>query len=67
MQFFIGCSTASPVAAAASSLQLRAISNFGTSSATATTSCELKTIIENEIGILPPARSWLEPLEKAPS
>jgi hypothetical protein len=30
---------------------VRAISNFGTSSATATTSCELKTIIENEIGI----------------
>jgi len=51
MQFFIGCSTESPVVAAASSLQLRAISNFGTWSATATTSCELKIIIEIEIGI----------------
>jgi hypothetical protein len=51
MQFFIGCSTASPVVAAASSWQLRAISNFGTWSATATTNCELKIIIEIEIGI----------------
>jgi hypothetical protein len=54
MQFFIGCSTASPVAAAASTLQLRAISNFGTSSATAMTNCELKIIIEIEIGIFGP-------------
>src|ERR1700737_1502823 len=38
--------------AASSSLQLRAISNFGTWSATATTSCELKTIIETETGIV---------------
>jgi hypothetical protein len=54
MQFFIGCSTASPVAAAASTLQLLAISNFGTSSATAMTNCELKIIIEIEIGIFGP-------------
>jgi hypothetical protein len=51
MQFFIGCSTESLAVAAASSLQLRAISNFGTWSATATTNCELKIIIEIEIGI----------------
>jgi len=37
--------------AATSSLQLRAISNFGTPSATGTTSCEPNTIIEIEIGI----------------
>src|SRR5229473_2892554 len=34
-----------------SSLQLRAISNFGTLSATATINCEFKIIIEIEIGI----------------
>src|SRR4030095_6095603 len=33
------------------SLQLRATSKFGTPSATATTNCEFKTIIEKEIGI----------------
>jgi hypothetical protein len=38
--------------AATSSLQFRAISNFGTVSATATTSCELTMIIEIEIGIM---------------
>jgi hypothetical protein len=32
-------------------LQLRAISNFGTPSATGITNCELNTIIEIEIGI----------------
>ncbi len=67
MQFFIGCSTASPVTAAASSLQLRAISNFGTSSATAMTSCELKIIIEIEIGIFSPLFVvGLTHLKKAP-
>src|ERR1700737_2708059 len=38
--------------AASSSLQLRAISNLGTWSATATTNCELKTIIDTEIGMV---------------
>src|SRR5262245_25289820 len=51
MQLFTDWSTVRPVAAAASSLQLRAMSKFGTPSATATTICELKTIIEKEIGI----------------
>jgi hypothetical protein len=40
--------------AATSSLQLRAISNFGTPSATGITSCEPNTIIEIEIGIFRP-------------
>src|SRR6478609_12063870 len=44
-------STERPVVAATSSLQLRAMSKFGTPSATATTICELKTIIGKEIGI----------------
>src|SRR3954469_6215417 len=44
-------STERPVVAATSSLQLRATSKFGTPSATATTICELKTIIGKEIGI----------------
>src|SRR6478735_6305075 len=44
-------STVRPVVAATSSLQLRAMSKFGTPSATATTICELKTIIGKEIGI----------------
>src|SRR5437899_11819003 len=50
-----------PAVAATSSLQLRAMSNFGTPSATGKTSCEFKMIIENEIGIpnLPcPARQY---------
>jgi hypothetical protein len=50
-QLLIDWSTDRPVVAATSSLQLRATSNFGTPSATATTICELKTIIEKEIGI----------------
>src|SRR5216110_4109659 len=50
-QLFMDWSTERPVAAATSSLQLRATSKFGTPSATATTNCELKTIIEKEIGI----------------
>ncbi|GMO53779.1 hypothetical protein BwDG23_65070 [Bradyrhizobium ottawaense] len=37
--------------AATSSLQLRVISNFGTPSATGTTSCEPNTIIETVIGM----------------
>jgi hypothetical protein len=40
--------------AATSSLQLRAISNFGTPSATGITSCELNMILEIEIGISGP-------------
>jgi hypothetical protein len=47
----IGCFSETEAAATAMSLQLRAISNFGTWSATATTKWELKTIIQNEIGI----------------
>jgi hypothetical protein len=50
-QLFIDWSTERPTVAATSSLQLRATSKFGTPSATATTICELKTIIEKEIGI----------------
>src|SRR6185369_14890667 len=50
-QLFIDWSTVRPVAAATSSLQLREMSKFGTPSATVTTICELKTIIEKEIGI----------------
>src|SRR6476646_591385 len=51
-QVFRDWSTASPAVAARSSLQLRTMSNVGTRSATVTTSCELKAIIEIEIGIL---------------
>src|SRR5712672_3324741 len=43
-----------PAVAATSSLQLRAMSNFGTPSATGMTSCEPNTIIEIEIGIFRP-------------
>src|SRR5437879_13311996 len=50
-QLFIDWSTERPVVAATSSLQLREMSKFGTPSATVTTICELKTIIEKEIGI----------------
>src|SRR5258705_3961831 len=50
-QLFSDWSTERPVVAATSSLQLRAMSKFGTPSATATTNCEFKTIIEKEIGI----------------
>jgi hypothetical protein len=50
-QLFTDWSTERPVVAATSSLQLRATSKFGTPSATATTNCEFKTIIEKEIGI----------------
>jgi hypothetical protein len=45
--------------AATSSLQLRAISNFGTPSATGMTSCEPNTIIEIEIGIFGLLLIWL--------
>ena len=45
--------------AATSSLQLRAISNFGTPSATGTSSCEPSTIIEIEIGISGLLLIWL--------
>jgi len=45
--------------AATSSLQLRAMSNFGTPSATGTTSCEPNTIIEIEIGISGLLLIWL--------
>jgi hypothetical protein len=52
--------------AATSSLQLRAISNFGTPSATATINCEFKIIIEIEIAILSvPTRIWLAPIGEA--
>src|SRR5882762_2953244 len=54
MQFLIDWSTERPAVAATSSLQLRAISNFGTPSATGMTSCEPNTIIEIEIGIFRP-------------
>jgi hypothetical protein len=40
-------------------LQLRAISNLGTPSATGTTICELNTIIEKEIGISSLLLIWL--------
>src|SRR6266702_3085844 len=50
-QLLIDWSTERPAVAATSSLQLRATSKFGTPSATATTICELKTIIGKEIGI----------------
>src|SRR6185295_1996671 len=50
-QLFRDWSTERPVVAATSSLQLRATSKLGTPSATATTTCELKTIIGKEIGI----------------
>src|SRR3954453_2054032 len=50
-QLFIDWSTERPAVAATSSLQFRAMSKFGTPSATATTICELKTIIGKEIGI----------------
>jgi hypothetical protein len=50
-QLLIDWSTERPVVAATSSLQFRATSKFGTPSATATTICELKTIIGKEIGI----------------
>jgi hypothetical protein len=52
-QLLIDWSTERPAVAATSSRQLRAISNFGTVSATATTNRE--TIIVIEIGILTPA------------
>jgi hypothetical protein len=42
----------SPAVAAKSSLHVRVTSNTGTPLATATTSCELKAIIETEIAIL---------------
>jgi hypothetical protein len=51
LQRSIGCFSETEAAATAMSLQLRAISNFGTWSATATTKWELKIIIENEIGM----------------
>src|SRR3981081_3756310 len=51
IQLFKDWSTERPAVAATSSLQLRAISNFGTPSATGITNCELNTIIEIEIGI----------------
>src|SRR3954468_9962751 len=50
-QLFRDWSTVSPAVAARSSLQLRTMSNVGTRSATVTTSCELKAIIETERGI----------------
>src|SRR6185436_6914039 len=50
-QLLIDWSTERPAVAATSSLQLRATSKFGTPSATATTICELKTIIGKEIDI----------------
>jgi hypothetical protein len=50
-QLLIDWSTERPVVAATSSLQLRPMSKFGIPSATVTTICELKTIIEKEIGI----------------
>src|SRR5206468_12446766 len=50
-QLFIDWSTVRLAVAATSSLQLRAMSKLGTPSATVTTICELKTIIEKEIGI----------------
>src|SRR6185295_18514517 len=50
-QLLVDWSTERPAVAATSSLQLRATSKFGTPSATATTICELKTIIGKEIGI----------------
>jgi len=52
MHLFNGWSMETPAMAASSSLQPRAMSNLGTWSATATTNCELKTIIENEIGMV---------------
>jgi hypothetical protein len=51
IQLFIDWSTERPAVAATSSLQLRAMSNFGTPSATATINCEFKIIIEIEMGI----------------
>jgi hypothetical protein len=42
----------SPAVAVKSSLHVRVTSNTGTPLATATTNCELKAIIETEIGIL---------------
>jgi hypothetical protein len=50
-QLFIDWSTERPVVAATSSLQLSAMSNFGTLSATGTTNCVPNTIIETVIGI----------------
>jgi hypothetical protein len=58
-QLFVGWSTDRPAVAATSSLQLRAISNFGTLSATGMTSCEPNTIIEIEIGISGLLLIWL--------
>jgi hypothetical protein len=51
MQAFSDCVSERPAIADKSSLQLRAISNVGTPSATPKTSCELKAIIVTEIGI----------------
>jgi hypothetical protein len=50
-QLFIDWSTDRPAVAATSSLQLLAMSNFGTPSATGTTNCVPNTIIETVIGI----------------
>src|SRR6266480_2706851 len=52
VQLFSDWVSLSPAVAARSSLQVRATSKAGTPSAMVTTSCELKAIIEMEIGIL---------------
>jgi hypothetical protein len=49
----------SPAVAATPSLQLRTMSNAGTRSAMATTSCELRAIIEIKEAICTPARIFL--------
>ena len=51
-QAFTDCVFESPAVAAKSSLHVRVTSNTGTPLATATTSCELKAIIETDIAIL---------------
>src|SRR6476660_7201693 len=55
MQLLMDWSTERPAVAAASSLQLRAMSNFGTVSATVTNSCELNAIIEIDIAMFSPS------------
>ena len=52
MQAFTDWVSESPAVAAKSSLHVRVTSNTGTPLETATTNCELKAIIETEIGIL---------------
>src|SRR5437763_3019535 len=52
VQLFSDWVSLSPAVAARSSLQVRATSKAGTPSAMVTTSCELKAIIEMEMGIL---------------